>query len=136
LLLAQILQGDTIFVNDGTIVTIELPGKIFDARKIDERAQYKLDWNKNSNKVAVLATAKDVRCSGVIIEENKRGHSFILCYKANLQVDADDYVDLSTLKKLGERVNKLQKRQTDQKALWRTIILALQQIQHHQTKRH
>lgn len=107
------LQGDTVYVNEKARVTIEFPAQIYeDPHLIDPAAPYKII--KKLNFVFITATSKDTKPVNAIISEGKRDHSIVLCYKANLKVDVEDFYDLGTPKKLEDFIKQSKERKNRQ----------------------
>jgi tetratricopeptide (TPR) repeat protein len=105
---AQEIHGDTIYVNDQLVVTLAFPADIFQAQLVDAQAPYRVTTAKNA--VQVKANAKDTKCSNAVIDEGKRSHVVVFCFKSGLKSDVDDYFDLSNMKLLQKYIKEKEER--------------------------
>jgi tetratricopeptide (TPR) repeat protein len=104
------IQGDTIFVNSDVEVEIKFPSPDVEGRWVDRNPPYVLSLTPTS--IFIHAKVDNVPCSRLVVNEGKRDHSFVVCYKKNINQDVLKEVqyDYSTLKKIQQRVKEIEVR--------------------------
>ncbi len=104
------IKGDTIFVNESVEVEVKFPSSDIEGRFVDRNPPYAFDLASAS--VFLHAKTPNVPCSRLVINEGKRDHSFVVCYRKNINQNILKEVvyDYSTYKLLQKRVKEIEDR--------------------------
>ena len=105
------LKGDTIFVNERVDVQVVFPTENIAASFADKTAPF--EFTNNARNFIMLAAKKETpQCAVLHVNEGKRNHSFIICYKKNINsaVTAETKYDYSTMQLLTKRKKYLEDR--------------------------
>jgi tetratricopeptide (TPR) repeat protein len=111
------ITGDTIFVTTEFPVQIKFPSDNILASFTDPAAPYK--WTSVGQNLMIYAKSDVGKCSILVVDEGKRHHNFVICYKKDLNPDnlSQVMMDRSTVKKLQQRVKELEERKAAKAAL-------------------
>ncbi|MCW3105914.1 MAG: hypothetical protein JWQ09_420 [Segetibacter sp.] len=106
------LKGDTVFVTTEGPVEIKFPAEIFQARLVDPNAAYKIVSVGHS--VQISAKSEALKCASAIVDEGKRTHTLILCYKKDMHIENlnEAFFNYPTVKDLQIKAKQIEGRRS------------------------
>ncbi|MEO6718944.1 MAG: hypothetical protein ABIN67_01220 [Ferruginibacter sp.] len=101
---AQVITGDTIFVNAEAEVAIKLPSRPSDFYTNPKTAPY--DIKSLSSGLTIMSKTENSKSAALFVTEGGRSHSFVIVFKKDINYDnlAELVFDYSTVKRLEQHV--------------------------------